>query len=72
MEQFLEKFYELLEDTDKNLINPNTKFKDLDEWNSMMALMLIAMIDENYEFSLNGDMIKEASTLSDLYELIQK
>lgn len=72
MEQFLENFYELLEETDRDAITPDTEFKNLDEWNSMTALMLIAMFDEQYETKLNGDSINKATTLTDLYQLTQK
>ncbi|MCY0979387.1 acyl carrier protein [Chryseobacterium wangxinyae] len=72
MEQFLENFYELLEETDRDVITPDTEFKNLDEWNSMTALMLIAMFDEQYEAKLNGDSINKANTLSDLFQLTQK
>ncbi|MCU7618692.1 acyl carrier protein [Chryseobacterium sp. PBS4-4] len=72
MEQFLENFYELLEETDRAAITPDTEFKNLDEWNSMTALMLIAMFDEQYEAKLNGDSINNANTLSDLFQLTQK
>lgn len=72
MEQFLENFYELLEETDRDVITAETKFKDLDEWNSMTALMLIAMFDEQYSVKINGDSINGATTLADLYELTQK
>lgn len=72
MEQFLENFYELLEETDREAITPETEFKNLDEWNSMTALMLIAMFDEQYDAKLNGDSISKATTLTDLYHLTQK
>ncbi len=72
MEQFLENFYELLEETDRSLISINTEFKKLDEWNSMTALMLIAMFDEKYGVKLNGNNLNTANTLTDLYQFIQK
>lgn len=72
MEQFLENFYELLEETDRDVITQDTVFKNLDEWNSMTALMLIAMFDEQYETKINGDSINNANTLEDLYKLTQK
>ncbi len=72
MEQFLENFYELLEETDREAISQDTVFKNLDEWNSMTALMLIAMFDEQYDVKINGDSINNATTLADLYQLTQK
>lgn len=72
MEQFLENFYELLEETDRDVITQDTVFKNLDEWNSMTALMLIAMFDEQYDVKINGDSINNANTLEDLYKLTQQ
>ncbi|ATC36121.1 acyl carrier protein [Elizabethkingia anophelis] len=71
MDKFLENFHDLLEETEKEQITPETEFKNLDEWDSMTALMLIAMFDEQYGKKINGDNIKSASTLSDLYALTQ-
>lgn len=48
MDKFLENFHDLLEETEKEQITPETEFKNLDEWDSMTALMLIAMFDEQY------------------------
>lgn len=72
MDQFLENFYELLEETDRDIIKKDTAFKNLEEWNSMTALMLIAMFDEQYDVKINGDSINNATTLEDLYNLTQK
>ncbi len=69
MEKFIQNFYDLFEDSDRALFSADTQFKNLDEWDSMIALMLIAMFDEKYQIKLNGDAIKKASTISDLFEL---
>lgn len=72
MEQFLENFHDLLEETERETITAETQFKNLDEWDSMTALMLIAMFDEQYSIKINGDSIKNADTLADLYELTKR
>ena len=71
MEEFIENFYGILEDTEKNEINQNTDYKSLDEWDSMTTLMLIAMVDEKYGKQLIGIDIKECLTLENLYVKIQ-
>ena len=68
---FLEKFTDLLEDTDVTLIKQETVFRDLDEWDSLTALSLIAMADEEYSVKLTGDDIKSANTLNDIFETIK-
>jgi acyl carrier protein len=45
---FLQHFADMLDDTDAALITAETVFRDLDEWDSLTALSLIAMVDEEY------------------------
>ena len=51
-------------------IDPQTNFQDLDDWDSLTALMVLDMIDDKYEVSLTGDELKECITIDDLYNLI--
>jgi acyl carrier protein len=71
MQEFIENFHGILEDTQISELNQQTNFKNLNEWDSMMALMLIAMVDEKYNKQINGTDIKESKTLEDLYNLIK-
>lgn len=68
---FIEKFAELFEDTDPAIILANTEFKTLDEWSSLMALSVIAMVDEEFDVQLKGDDIKSAVTVEDLFHLVE-
>lgn len=71
MEEFIENFYGILEDTEKNEINQNTDYKSLDEWDSMTTLILIALVDEKYGKQLISSDVKECLTLENLYDRIQ-
>jgi acyl carrier protein len=70
MNNFIEKFTALLEDTDFNTVDGDTVFKDLDEWDSLLALSLITMIDEEYKVKITGDDIRNSSSINDLYAVI--
>ena len=70
MEKFVNCFFELLDDTDKSLVMPDTVFKELEEWTSILALSLIAMVDEVYDVTLDTDDIR--NTLEELYCAIQQ
>ncbi|WP_213522298.1 acyl carrier protein [Nonlabens sp.] len=70
MEDFINNFAEQIDETERNEFSKDTKFKDLDEWDSMIALSIIAMMDEEYEITINGDDIKNANTIEDLYKLV--
>jgi acyl carrier protein len=71
-EEFLNGFREQFEDTDVSLITFETKFKELEEWSSMMALIIIAYIDEQYSKSLSGEDFNNSNTIEDLYQLLNK
>jgi acyl carrier protein len=70
MNNFILKFKELFEDTDFSTVGGDTIFKDLDEWDSLLALSLITMVDEEYNIKITGDEIKQASSINDLYAVI--
>ena len=70
MEDFINNFAEQFDETERNEFSKDTRFKDLDEWDSMIALSIIAMMDEEYEITINGDDIKNANTIEDLYKLV--
>jgi acyl carrier protein len=73
MEQttFLENFKNILDDTDVSLINIDTVFRELEEWSSLTALSLIAMVDETYSVKLTGDDIKSSKSLNDIFNIIK-
>ena len=71
MNDFVNLFCDLLDDTDKSLISGITRFKELDEWSSIVALSLIASVDENYGIALGTEDIQNADTLEDLYSVIK-
>ena len=57
---FIKKFEELFEETEQ--ITASTQFKQLDEWSSLMALSVIAMIDE--EFGLISKVVCDVTRCS--------
>lgn len=70
LKDFIEKFAEQFDDTELSEFSPETKFKELDEWSSLIALSVIAMVDEEYHISISSDAIRESVTIEDLYNKI--
>ena len=68
--QFLANFVSVLEDTDPNQITLETKFRELNEWDSLTALSLIAMVDEEYQIKLSGEDIISSETINDLFNKV--
>ena len=71
LQDFINNFAEQFDDIDASALNGSTIFKDLDEWNSLVALSVIAMIDEEYDVTLKGNDITRANTIEDLYNTVQ-
>jgi len=71
IKEFIEKFAAQFDDTDASVFTPATKFKELDEWSSLIALSLIAMADEEYDVTLKGDDIRNATTVEDLFNTVK-
>ena len=68
---FIEHFAEQFDDTDVSEFKAETVFRDLEEWSSIIALSIIAMVDEEYEVTLKGDDIRSANTIEDLFNVVK-
>lgn len=67
---FIANVEEQFMETDPGTIQMNTEFRTIEEWSSLVALMLIAMVDEKYEVVLTGDDIRNSNTIQDLYDKV--
>lgn len=71
LKEFIENFANQFDETDASVFTAETKFHDLEEWSSLIALSLIAMVDEEYDVTLKGDDIKSAVTVEDLFNTVK-
>ncbi len=70
MTQFIENFAAIFDDVDPSTLTPETKFRDLEDWDSIAGLSVIAMADEEYGVTLNADDMHSSQTIADLFEKI--
>lgn len=71
IETFTEKLEAEFDELEPGTLQPDTSFKDLDEWSSMHALIIIALIDTEYDVVLTGDDLSELSTVKELYDMVK-
>lgn len=69
LNDFIQKFAEQFDETAIELFTAETVFKELEEWSSLTALSIIAMIDEEMEKRITGADIRNSATIQDLYIL---
>lgn len=70
IENFIANFAEEFDETPSELFTPETEFKKLDEWNSLTALSIISMIDDNYDKTITGADLRKCLTIKDLFDLV--
>lgn len=72
LSEFVQQIAEQFDEIEQSEMTPNTEFKTLDEWSSLTALSIIAMVDENYNVILNAEDIRNANTIEDLFETVKR
>ena len=70
IKEFIENFAAQFDDTEAEVFTAETNFKELDEWSSLIALSIIAMVDEEYDVTLKGDDIRNAKSIEDLFKVV--
>ena len=69
--RFIELFKETLE-IEEDTVHLDTVFRELEQWDSLAFLSVIAMIDEEYDVVIEGNDFKKLITISDLIEEVKR
>ncbi|OJX35039.1 MAG: hypothetical protein BGO87_09760 [Flavobacteriia bacterium 40-80] len=59
------------EEVETGRLTPLTNYRDIPEFNSMYALIIIAFIDSEFDVLLTGEELRKTNTVKDLYELVR-
>ena len=70
LSDFIKNFANLFEETEPESIKADTVYTELEEWDSVMVLSLITMIDEEYGVVVDVDEMSEAQTVEDLFNYV--
>jgi acyl carrier protein len=71
LSDFIKNFADQFENTDQSEFAAQTQFRELEEWDSLIALSVIAMADDQYKVVLKGDDLLSSHTIQDLYNIVQ-
>ena len=71
IEDFIARLEEEYEDLTPGSLKPDSVFREVFEWNSINALILIAMVKTEYDVTINAEDIATSKTVEDLYRIIQ-
>ena len=70
IEEFVDLFTDQFDDIESESVTPETIFHSMNEWTSLIALSVIAMIDEEFDVVVNGEEMRSAVTIQDLYNIV--
>lgn len=71
IQEFIRNFADQVEDIDPGSLKPDTKFREIEGWSSLISLFIIGMVDEKYQVKIKGDDIKNSQTIEDLFKIIK-
>ena len=69
LDEFVSAFAAEFDETPEDQFKADTEFKALDEWSSLTALSIIAMVDEQMDKTITGADIRASRTIEDLFNL---
>lgn len=70
-QEFLNALEEILE-LDENTLKGDEVLMDIEQWDSLAFLSVIAMADEHFDIVIQGDKLEEINTVGDLVGLVEE
>ncbi|MCX6247525.1 MAG: phosphopantetheine-binding protein [Bacteroidetes bacterium] len=70
IEDFITCLEEEYEDITPGTLKPQSIFREVFEWNSINALILIALVKTQYDVTINAEDIAASKTVEDLFRII--
>jgi len=68
--KFIELFKQVLE-IEEDIVTKETVFRELEQWDSLAYLSVIAMMDEEFGVVIEGAEFKKLITVADLIAAVQ-
>jgi acyl carrier protein len=70
IEEFIKHVEAEFDDIQPGILKAESKFREVFEWNSINALILIAMVKTEYDVTLTADDLIGSKTIQDIYNLV--
>ncbi len=71
LKDFIVNFAEQFDDVENVELTADTRFRDIEGYTSLVALMIITMVDEEYNVTISGDDMRSVNTIGELYNLVE-
>lgn len=68
---FISKIEAEIDEIEPGSLTPTTNIRNTSAWTSMHALILIALIDTEYNVTISGEDLRNSSSVEDIFKLVQ-
>lgn len=69
---FIKKIETEIDEFEDGSLHPDTDLRQTSAWTSMHALILIALIDAEYNVTINGEDLRAMTCIEDLYNIVKE
>ena len=69
--EFIAKIENEIEEIKPGTLQPDTQFRGIAEWSSMHALIIIALVDTDYDVTITGEDLRSSQTINDLFNIVK-
>lgn len=70
IEQFIDRFGYAIE-VDPSTLSADTEYKELDVWDSLNTLSVIAMADADFGVAISGHDVETTNTIGELWKIVE-
>lgn len=71
LDEFVKAFAAEFDDTPEESFKADTRYKELDEWGSLVALSIISMVDDEMDKRVTGADLRNCNTIEELFNLVE-
>ena len=68
---FITKVENEIDEISPGTLKPDTQFRSIAEWSSMHALIIIALVDTDYDVTITGEDLRNSQTMNDLFNIVK-
>ena len=72
IENLIAKLEEEFDDVEEGVLRPDFNMRAIEGWGSMHVLVVIALIDSEYDVLLSGSDLTNTETILDLFQVVQE
>ena len=69
--ELIEKIENEIEEIKPGVLKPDTNYRNIEGWSSMHALIIIALIDTEYNVTITGADLRSCENVNDLFNIIK-